>query len=115
MPIRAFLFGENMKYQVGELVLVKNIRPLPLLHPRPLPRPLPLPRLRPRLLPRPLLLLRLHLRLNNTYGIITEVEKHSEIFKENSTENDNGYIWYSQVDGKEYYFYEDEVDGEVFK
>jgi hypothetical protein len=91
MPIRAFLFGENMKYQVGELVLVKNIRP------------------------RPPLLLRLHLRLNNTYGIITEVEKHSEIFKENSTENDNGYIWYSQVDGKEYYFYEDEVDGEVFK
>jgi hypothetical protein len=93
MPILASQFGENMKYQVGELVLVKNIPP----------------RLRPRLRLRP------HPRLNNTYGVITAVEKHSEIFKENSTENDNGYIWYSQVDQKEYHFYEDEVDGEVFK
>ena len=87
-----------MKYQVGDLVLVKNINPR--LHPRPL-------RLRPRL--------RLRLRLNNTYGIITEVEKHTDIFEKDSTENDNGYIWYSQVDQKEYYFYEDEVEGEVVK
>ena len=84
-----------MKYQVGDLVLVKNIDPHPRLPPRPRPR------------------LRLH--LNNTYGIITEVEKHTEIFKENSTENDNGYIWHSQVDGKEYHFYEDEVTGEIVK
>jgi hypothetical protein len=88
-----------VKYQVGDLVLVKNIDPRPRLHPRPRPRL--------RLHPRP--------RLNNTYGVITAVEKHNEIFKENSTENDNGYIWHSQVDGKEYHFYEDEVTGEVVK
>ena len=85
-----------MKYKVGDLVLVKDIRFPPLR-----PRPLPLLRLHP--LP----------RLKNTFGIITEVEKHSDIFEKGSTENDNGYIWYSQVDGKEYYFYQDEVDGEV--
>ena len=90
MPIRAFE-SSKMKYNVDDLVLVKNIDPRL--------------RLRPRL--RPL--------LNNTFGIITAVEKHNEIFKENSTENDNGYIWYSQVDQKEYHFYEDEVDGEVIK
>jgi hypothetical protein len=78
-----------MKYQVGDLVLVKDIRL----------------RLRPR--PR--------LRLHNTIGIITEVEKNSDIFEKDSTENDNGYIWYSQVDGREYYFYQDEVECEVIK
>ena len=88
-----------MKYQVGDLVLLKDIHPP--LHPL-LRLPLPL-RLRPRL----------PLRLKNTFGIITEVEKHSDIFEKGSTENDNGYIWYSQVDGKEYYFYQDEVDSEV--
>ena len=72
-----------MKYQVGDLILVKNID------------------LRP--------------RLQNTYGIITATEKHTDIFEKDSTEKDNGYIWYSQVDGKEYHFYEDEVDGEVTK
>lgn len=88
-----------MKYQVGDLVLVKNIHPLL----RPPLRPRPRPRLHP------------HLRLQDTYGIITEVEKHTEIFESDSTENDNGYIWHSQVDGKEYHFYEDEVTGEVVK
>ena len=86
-----------MKYQIGDLLLVKEIHPrLPLL-----PRLLPLPRPRP--------------PLNNTFGIITAVEKHTDIFQKDSTENDNGYIWYSQVDNKEYYFYEDEVIGEVVK
>ena len=56
-----------------------------------------------------------HLRLENTYGIITEAEKHTDIFEKDSTENDNGYIWYSQVDGREYYFYENEVEGEVIE
>lgn len=88
-----------MKYKVGDLVLVKDIRP----RPRPPLRLLLHPRLR--LLP--------HLRLKNTFGIITEVEKHTDLFEKSSTENDNGYIWYSQVDNKEYYFYEDEVDCEV--
>ena len=86
-----------MKYQIGDLLLVKfcAFKSRPRLHPRPLLRLLP--------------------RLNNTYGVITAVEKHTEIFESDSTENDNGYIWYSQVDGKEYYFYEDDVEGEVVK
>jgi hypothetical protein len=82
-----------MKYQVGDILLIKDIRPRP--------------RLRRRLRPRP------HLLLHNTIGIITEVEKHSDIFEKDSTPDDNGYIWYSQVDGREYYFYQDEVAGEV--
>ena len=88
-----------MKYKVGDLLLIKDIRPRP----------------RPRLLLHPRLRLRLHLHphLHNTIGIITEVEKHSDIFEKDSTENDNGYIWYSQVDGREYYFYQDEVECEV--
>jgi hypothetical protein len=92
-----------MKYKVGDLILVKKCyyetRILLHLHP-------PL-RLHPPLHPP------LHPHLHNTIGIITEVEKHSDIFEKDSTENDNGYIWYSQVDGREYYFYQDEVDGEV--
>jgi hypothetical protein len=90
-----------MKYQVGDLLLVKDIHPRLRLPPR-----LP-PRLHPRPRPRP--------RLNNTFGIITAVEKHSDIFESDSTDNDNGYVWYSQVDNTEYYFYEDEVVGEVVK
>lgn len=88
-----------MKYQVGDLLLVKDfdLRPHLRLLLRPHPHPHP----------------RLH--LNNTFGIITVVEKHSDIFEKDSTENDNGYIWYSQVDNTEYYFYEDEVVGEVVK
>jgi hypothetical protein len=56
-----------------------------------------------------------HLRHNNTVGIITAVEKHKDIFDSDSTENDNGYIWLSQIDGREYYFYENEVEGKVLK
>jgi hypothetical protein len=48
-------------------------------------------------------------------GIITAIEKHNDIFEGDSTENDNGYIWLSQIDGKEYYFYENEVEGMVLK
>jgi hypothetical protein len=90
-----------MKYKVGDLILVKkcDYEPRPHLHLHLRPRP------------------RLHLRrrLHNTIGIITEVEKHSDIFEKDSTENDNGYIWYSQVDGREYRFFENEVIGEVYK
>ncbi len=78
------------KYKVGDLLLIKDIRPHPPLHPP----------LRPRL----------PLRLHNTVGIITEVHKHSDVFRSGSTENDNGYVWYSQVDGREYFFYQDEVE-----
>jgi hypothetical protein len=84
-----------MKYKVGDLILVKKCEY----------------KFRRRLLPR----LRLRPRLHNTIGIITEVEKHSDIFEKDSTENDNGYIWYSQVDGREYYFYEDEAECKVLK
>ena len=92
-----------MKYQVGDLVLVKNNNPHLHLHLRLLPHLHLHPRLRP------------HLHLNNTYGIITAVEKHTDIFEKDSTEKDNGYTWFSQVEQKEYHFYEDEVDGEVIK
>jgi hypothetical protein len=88
-----------MKYQVGDFILIKDIHLLP----RHLLRLPPLLRPRPRLL------------LQDTLGIITAVEKHSDIFPNDSTENDNGYILYSQVDGNEYYFYENEVEGEILK
>jgi hypothetical protein len=97
----------GMKYQVGDLVLLKGI----VLQPRAMvvhhiryASKLSI-RLHPRLL----------LRLNNTYGVITKVEKHSDIFKKRSTEKDNGYSLFSQIEQKEYYFYEDEVEGEVIK
>ena len=90
-----------MKYNIGDMVLVKDINHRPRLRPR------LLPRLHPRLLPS------LRLRLKNTFGIITGIEKHSDIFEKDSKEADNGYIWFSQFDGQEYYFYEDEVDGEI--
>jgi hypothetical protein len=86
-----------MKYKVGDLLFVKKCDYEPRHRPR------PHPHLRPRPLP----------HLHNTIGIITEVEKHSDIFEKDSTENDNGYIWYSQVDGRKYYFYEDEAECEV--
>ena len=96
-----------MKYQVGDILLVKKCEW----------------KLRPHLLLRSHLLLhpRLRLRLDiyphlrNTVGIITEVHKHSDIFESGSTENDNLYIWLSQVDRKEYWFYEDEMECEVLK
>jgi hypothetical protein len=84
-----------MKYQVGDILFIKKYEY----------------KLRPHLC--------LHLRLRplvqNTFGIITKVKKHTDLYEKGSTENDNGYIWYSQVDGREYYFYQDEVDGEVIK
>lgn len=88
-----------MKYKIGNMVLLKDIHP----HPH----------LLPRLHPHPRLPLPLHPHFYNTFGIITMTEKHSEIFEKDSTEADNGYIWYSQVDGQEFYFYENEVDGEI--
>lgn len=90
-----------MKYQVGDLILIKNISPRGRLRLRPHPRHLLHPRRHP--------------HLQNTHGIITAFEKHTDIFEKDSTENDNGYVWFSQVDQMEYYFYEDEVEGEVIK
>ena len=47
--------------------------------------------------------------LRNTFGIITAVDQIRAI------EKNNVCIWYSQVDGTEYCFYEDEVIAEVIK
>jgi hypothetical protein len=86
-----------MKYKVGDLILIKQCDYEPRLR---------LPPCGRRALRR---------RLHNTIGIITEVEKHSDIFEKDSTENDNGYIWYSQIDGREYHFYEDEAECEALE
>lgn len=56
-----------------------------------------------------------HVYLKNTYGIIVDSQHHNHIFIKPTHSEDNGYIWYSQVDGKEYYFYEDEVTGDIVK
>ena len=53
--------------------------------------------------------------LFNSYGIVTEAIKHSDAWEGESTNSDNTYVWFSQIDSKEYYFYEDEVTGEVIK
>jgi hypothetical protein len=86
-----------MKYQVGDLFLLKHCefkRRLRLRH-----------RLRPHL----------SRELFNSVGIVTQAIKHSDIFEKGSTKNDNCYVWFSQIDGTEYCFFEDEVDGEVIK
>lgn len=89
-----------MKYNIGDLVFIKSFRFL--IHPDP-----PADRLND------ICGYCLHPELYNTYGIITKVEKHTDIFEQGSIEGDNGYFWLSQVDGKEYFFYENEVDGEI--
>ena len=86
-----------MKYSVGDLLLIKDIEYNAQFR------------------------LRLHKhiyyerRLLNSYGIITETFKHSFSWKRQPSELDNVYVWFSQLDGKEYYFCEDEVTGEVFE
>lgn len=84
-----------MKYKVGDMVFVKNICAITRTFPRYPPHSHP------------------PSYLFNTYGIIIQTEKHSDIFLKYSTEADNGYVWFSQVNNKEYYFYENEVDGEI--
>jgi len=83
-----------MKYNVGDLVLVKECGCKPRL------------RLRPHHL---LLRLELDPHLKNTYGVITEVFNHSDVWETDSTEDDNVYFWYSQVDAKTYWFCENEL------
>ena len=88
-----------MKYKVGDLLLVKEC----------------IYKSRPRLRPRLRLLPRLRLRpeLYNSYGIVTQAIKHSDAWEGQSTNGDNTYVWFSQIDSKEYFFYEDEVTVEV--
>ena len=90
-----------MKYNVGDLVLVKECIYKPRLH------------LRPRLDLRPRLCDYLHHELHNSYGIVTQAVKHSDAWEGESANDYNTYAWFSQIDGKECYFYEDEVTGEV--
>jgi hypothetical protein len=88
-----------MKFQVGDLVLVKEHDYKSRLH------------LRPRLYLR----LPYHLdfyyypHLKNTYGVITEAINHTDACEGDSTEGDNVYFWYSQVDAETYWFCEGDL------
>ena len=90
-----------MKYQVGDLILIKNIDPRP--------RPLLRLRLHPHLYLHPRLHLRFQPHLKNIYGVITETINHKDAWEGESTEGDNIYFWYSQVDAKTYWFCENEL------
>jgi hypothetical protein len=96
-----------MKYNVGDLLLIKDCEYKSRLHLRLDPPFRHRLRLhpRPRLLPRP--------ELFNSFGIITKAIKHSDAWEGDSTIDDNVYVWFSQVDCKEYFFFQDEVTGEV--
>ena len=104
-----------MKYNVGDLVFIKDCKYKPLLRPH-LDLHLDL-HLHVHLYLYPRLRLRLcHYReMLNSYGIVTEAIKHSDAWEVESTNGDNVYVWFSQVDGKEYYFFENEITGEVVK
>ena len=90
-----------MKFQVGDLVLVKECKYKY--------RRDPSLRLRPHLHLPPLLHLRALPHLKNTYGVITEAINHKDAWEGDSTEDDNVYFWYSQVDAKTYYFCQNDL------
>lgn len=90
--------GKRMKYNVGDLVLIKDCAYC-----------LRQPRLNFRL-GNPIAR-----HLFNSFGIVTKAIKHSDAWEGESTSDSNVYVWFSQLDGKEYYFCEDEVTGEVVK
>ena len=86
-----------MKHQIGDLVEFKKIIPRCHLFSRN--HCVDEPRLR------------LHpssLRLNSL-GIILSCEDHKNLFESDSTEDDNGYVWFSQEESKEYFVYENEL------
>jgi hypothetical protein len=85
----------QVTYQIGELVEIKGYIPRPHLRLR-----------RPhlRLLLRPLLRPRL-----NSLGIILSCEDHKNLFESDSTEDDNGYVWFSQEESREFFVYENEL------
>jgi len=79
----------QVTYQIGELVEFKGY----LLHPRLRPR-------RAHQRPRPRL---------NSLGIILSCEDHKNLFESDSTEDDNGYVWFSQEESREFFVYENEL------
>lgn len=87
-----------MKYQDGDLVLVKKFEYKTDLY---------FPRLHLHFTPR--LDLDVFPHLKNTYGVIIEVINHSDAWEGQSAEDDNVYFWYSQVDAKTYWFCENEL------
>jgi len=96
-----------MKYQVGDLLLIKDGEYKPRLRLRPRPRLPPHLHLHPRLPYYPELL--------NSFGMVTQAIKHNDAWKGDTTSDDNVYVWFSQLDAKEYTFCENEATGEVFK
>lgn len=53
--------------------------------------------------------------LNGTLGLITRVLESKKLYKakDKPSKEDNGYCLLSQVDSKEYYFYEDQLQLEI--
>ena len=88
-----------MKYQVGDLVFIKHYKHKP--------------RVPFRINARYSFGQLLRHELFNSYGIVTQAIKHSDAWEGQSTNRDNVYIWFSQIDGKQYFFCENEVTGEV--
>lgn len=75
-----------MKYKVGDLLMMKHFHHKPYGH------------------------------LIDTLGIVTKVNCYAYIFYDDKQEQqEDKFAWFSQVDGKEYYFYEFEIEGEVIK
>ena len=81
------------QFEIGDLVEFKGYTPRPRLHRS-------VPHLRLRLRPRPRL---------NSLGIILSCEDHKILWEKDSTEDDNGYVWFSQEESTEFYFYENEL------
>ena len=90
-----------MKFQVGDLILLKECRYKP--------RPYLRLHLHPRLHLHLRLVLDCYPHLKNTYGVITEAINHRDVWEGDSTADDNVYLWYSQVDAKTYYFCESDL------
>jgi hypothetical protein len=47
--------------------------------------------------------------------MVTQAIKHNDAWEGETTNDDNVYVWFSQLDAREYSFCEDEVIGEVIK
>jgi len=54
-----------------------------------------------------------HSKLLNSFGIITQIIDHTSYLEKGGTIDNNVYIWFSQLDCIEYFFYENQVTGEI--